>query len=97
MASVNLACSDFNLKNQNMANYHFERWIYKTVLGFLLVSGAIFFMYYVLTHEGRDNWILFGLISSLGGGSGAYLLGSAAVHKVKSDLIKKQKIKDRSG
>ncbi|HET9746828.1 MAG TPA: hypothetical protein VFP97_14025 [Chitinophagaceae bacterium] len=80
-----------------MANHHFERWIYKTVLGFLLVSGAIFFMYYVLTHVGRDNWILFGLISSLGGGIGAYLLSSAAVNKVKSDLIKRQKIKQQAG
>ena len=80
-----------------MSNYHFERWVYKTVLGFLLVSGAIFFMYYVLTHQGRENWILYGLISSLGSGIGAYLLSSAAVNKVKADLIKKQKIKQQSG
>lgn len=79
-----------------MANYHFERWVYKTVIGFLLVSGALFFMYYVLTHEGRDNWILFGLISSLGGGVGAYFLSSGAVNKVKADLIKKQKIKQQT-
>ena len=80
-----------------MSNYHFERWVYKTVLGFLLVAGAIFFMYYVLTHQGRENWILFGLISSLGCSIGAYLLSSAAVNKVKADLIKKQKIKQQSG
>jgi hypothetical protein len=80
-----------------MANYHFERWIYKTILGFLLISGAIFFMYYALTHEGRDNWVWYGLISSLGGGIGAYLLSSGAVNKVKADMIKKQKIKQQSG
>lgn len=80
-----------------MGNYHSERWIYKTVLGFLFVSGAIFFMYYMITHEGRDNWILHGLISSVGGGVGAYLLSSGAVNKVKADMIKKQKIKQQSG
>jgi hypothetical protein len=80
-----------------MANYHFERWVYKTIVGFLLVSGAIFFMYYSITHVMRDNWILFGLISSLGGGIGAYLLSSGAVNKVKADMIKKQKVKQQSG
>lgn len=80
-----------------MANYHFEKWIYKTVLGFLLVAGAIFFMYYQITHIGRDNWILFGLICSVGGAIGVYLLSSGAVNKVKSDMIKKQKIKQQSG
>jgi hypothetical protein len=87
-----------------MANSHFEKWIYKTVLGFLLISGGIFFAYYsiihryyAITHGGRDNWILYALISSIACGFGAYLLSSAAVNKVKSDLIKKQKFKQQSG
>ena len=80
-----------------MANYHFERWVYKTIIGFLLVSGSIFFMYYMLSHEGRDNWILFSLISSVGGGTGAYFLSSGAVNKVKADMIKKQKTKQQTG
>jgi hypothetical protein len=80
-----------------MANYHFERWVFKTILGFLLVAGAIFFMYYEITHEGRDNWVLYSLISSLGGGIGAYFLSNGAVHKVKADMIKKQKVKQQSG
>jgi hypothetical protein len=79
-----------------MSNYHFERWIYKTVLGFLLVAGAIFFMYYSITHEGRDNWLLYGLICSIGGATGVYFLSSAAVNRVKSDMIKKQKMKQQS-
>ncbi len=79
-----------------MANYHFEKWIYKTVLGFLLIGGAIFFMYYSITHEGRDNWLFYGLTCSIGGAIGVYLLSSAAVNKVKSDIIKKQKMKQSS-
>ena len=80
-----------------MGNYHLERWIYKTVMGFLLIAGGIFFMYYSLTHFGRDNWIMYGLICSSAVSIGAYLLGSGAVNKVKSDMIKKQKIKQQSG
>ena len=54
-------------------------------------------MYYSLSHFVRDEWILYSLICSLGVAIGVYLLSSAAVNKVKSDLIKKQKIKQQSG
>jgi hypothetical protein len=80
-----------------MSNYHFERWLYKTVLGFLLVAGGIFFMYYSLSHFIRANWILHSLICSLGISIGVYLLSSGAINKVKSDMIKKQKVKQQSG
>ena len=80
-----------------MGNYHFERWLYKTVLGFLLVAGGIFFMYYSLSHFMHKDWILYGLICSVGIGIGVYLLSSGAVNKVKSDMIKKQKVKQQSG
>jgi hypothetical protein len=80
-----------------MGNYHLERWIYKTVIGFLLVAGGIFFMYYSLSHLLRDDWILYGLICSAGIAIGVYLLCSGAVNKVKGDMIKKQKLKQQSG
>ena len=80
-----------------MSNYHFERWLYKTVLGFLLVAGGIFFMYYSLSHFIRANWILHSVICSLGISIGVYLLSSGAINKVKSDMIKKQKVKQQSG
>ncbi|HET6767191.1 MAG TPA: hypothetical protein VFH08_07325 [Chitinophagaceae bacterium] len=79
-----------------MSNYHFEKWLYKTVLGFLLVAGGIFFMYYALTHFYRDNWIIYGSICSSAVGLGVFLLSSAAVNKVKSDMIKKQKLRQQS-
>ena len=80
-----------------MSNYHFERWLYKTVFGFLLVTGGIFFMYYSLSHFVRANWVLHSLICSLGISIGVYLLSSGAINKVKSDMIKKQKVKQQSG
>lgn len=80
-----------------MGNYHLERWIYKTVVGFLLVAGGIFFMYYSLSHFMRDDWIMYALICSVGVAIGVYFLCSGAVNKVKGDMIKKQKIKQQSG
>jgi hypothetical protein len=79
-----------------MGNYHFEKWLYKTVLGFLLVAGGIFFMYYSLSHFIRANWILHSLICSVGISIGVYLLSSGAINKVKSDMIKKQKVRQQS-
>ena len=79
-----------------MSNYHFEKWLYKTILGFLLISGGIFFMYYSLIHFYRDNWIMFGIICSAAVGIGGFLLSSAAVNKVKSDMIRKQKMRQQS-
>lgn len=55
-------------------------------------------MYYSLTlPKASENWIFFGLISAISVAIGAILLSSAAVNKMKSDLIKKQKIKQQSG
>ncbi len=58
-------------------------------------------MYYSLTYlpakDAKENWVLFGLIISLSAGIGALLLSSATINKVKSDLIKKQKIRQQSG
>lgn len=79
-----------------MSNYHFEKWLFKTILGFLLITGAIFFMYYSLIHFYRDNWIIYGSICSFAVGIGVFLLSGAAVNKVKSDMIKKQKQRQQS-
>lgn len=80
-----------------MSNYHFEKWLYKSILGFILVSGGVFFMYYSIIQFGRENWVLFSIICTAAVGIGTYLMSSAAVNKVKSDIIKKQKIKQQSG
>lgn len=54
-------------------------------------------MYYSLSHFVRDEWVLYGSICASAVGFGTYFLSSGAVNKVKSDMIKKQKIKQQSG
>ncbi len=81
-----------------MSNSHYEKWFIKVPIGFLLVAGGIFFMYYSLRlPEVKDHWITYGLVSAISVALGALLLSSAAINKMKSDLIKKQKIKQQSG
>lgn len=81
-----------------MSNSHYEKWFIKVPIGFILVAGGIFFMYYSLRlPEVNENWVTYGLVSSVSVALGALLLSSAAINKMKSDLIKKQKIKQQSG
>ena len=62
-----------------------------------MIAGGIFFMYYSIINNEKEKWILYGLICGVGIALGVFLLSTAAVNKVKSDLIKKQKIKELSG
>jgi len=81
-----------------MGNHHYEKWIYKTPLGFILIAGGILFMYYSITHfHAKEQWLLYGSVSGVVVAFGVFLLSSAAINKVKSDMIKKQKIKQQSG
>ena len=81
-----------------MSNNHYEKWFLKLPIGFLLIGGGVFFMYYSLTlPEAAENWVIFGLTSGIAIASGALLLSSAAVNKMKSDLIKRQKIRQQTG
>ena len=81
-----------------MSNHHYEKWAFKTPLGFILIAGGIVFMYYSISHlQGKEKWVLYGSISGIAIALGAFLLSSAAINKVKSDLIKKQKIRQMSG
>ena len=98
LKNISKKSSIFVYKFSSMANNHFEKWILKTPLGFLLVAGGIFFMYYSIAQlPYKENWILYGVISALSAAIGVYILCDAAVHKMKSDLIKKQKIRQQSG
>lgn len=82
-----------------MANHHYEKWIIKAPVGFLLIGGGVFFMYYSLTQLGgslKETWVYFGLSSAVAISIGVFILCVAFVHKIKSDLIKKTKLKNQS-
>ena len=77
-----------------MANSHYERWVLKAPVAILFISGGVFFMYYSITQlELKGRWVVYGLISAAAVGIGSFMLASAFINKMKSDLIKKQKAK----
>lgn len=79
-----------------MTNRHTQKFIIRLLAGFGLISGGILVILYMTRlNEVQEEWYIWAAASIVLINSGLFLLGSAFVHKVKSDLIRKQKIKDQ--
>jgi uncharacterized membrane protein HdeD (DUF308 family) len=79
-----------------MSNTHEEKYITKLLVGFALITGGILLIFYTAFERSRkDDWYFWGIVASLLINAGLYFFGSAFVHKVKSDLIKRQKVKEQ--
>ncbi|HEY6506092.1 MAG TPA: hypothetical protein VIZ28_19085 [Chitinophagaceae bacterium] len=80
-----------------MTNRHRQKYISRLLIGLAFFSCGILIIYYTslfLKSETEERYLwIFASIVLLNGG--LLCLGSAIVHKVKSDLIRKQKIKDQ--
>ncbi|HEV8504976.1 MAG TPA: hypothetical protein VGQ53_06240 [Chitinophagaceae bacterium] len=72
-----------------MANKHFNRWLLKMPLGFLFVAAGITAIIYPVNKRPDEEWMIRGGVSIVAFIIGLLLLGSAYIHKVKSDLIKR--------
>jgi uncharacterized membrane protein HdeD (DUF308 family) len=72
-----------------MANKHFKRWLLKMPLGFLLIVAGIAAIIYPVYNRPHEEWMIWGAVSIVTFIVGLLLLGSAYIHKVKSDLIKR--------
>jgi hypothetical protein len=78
-----------------MPNKHYRRWIILMPFGFVVVAAAILIMMYSANRRGPDEWLMWGVISVAGVVLGLSLLGTAFIHKIKSDLIRKQRSKEK--
>jgi hypothetical protein len=65
-------------------------------LGFLVVSAGILVIMYTANKKAEDEWLMWGIISLTVINAGLAILGNAVVHKVKSDLIQKNRSKRSS-
>ncbi len=64
-------------------------------VGFLLVGAGILVIMYSANKRASDEWLIWGIISVTILNAGLGLLGNAFIHKVKSDLIKKQRTRQQ--
>ncbi|MBL7739354.1 MAG: hypothetical protein JNK14_09045 [Chitinophagaceae bacterium] len=79
-----------------MTNRHRQKYISRLLIGLGFVTAGLLVIFYMsLLRPTQEEWYLwaFGVVVLINGG--LLCLGSAVVHKVKSDLIRKQKHKDQ--
>jgi hypothetical protein len=82
-----------------MTNRHRQKYILRLLVGLGLVSGGILVLIYTSfldSKERQQEWFIWASAAILLINGGLLFLGSSVVHKVKSDLIRKQKQKDQS-
>ena len=79
-----------------MSSDHGEKFITKLLVGFGLVTAAIFLIYFIIFNKlMKNDWYYWGIATAILLNAGLYMLVSAAVHKMKSDMIRRQKIKEQ--
>ena len=81
-----------------MTDRHRQKYIIQLLVGMGLISGGILVIIYTSFLKSQDRqgeWYLWAASAMALINGGLFILGNAFVHKVKSDLIKKQKQKDQ--
>ncbi len=73
---------------------HEEKFISKILFGFsALIASVLVILYACFERTQYDDWYFWGIIAAVLLCLGVYLMLSGFVHKVKSDLIRKQKVR----
>jgi len=79
-----------------MSSKHTEKFITKLLLGFAFVTAGIMLIFYVTFERRQDeDWYFWGIVASVAINVGLYFLLSAFVHKIKSDFIKRQRLREQ--
>lgn len=75
-----------------MNNKHEKRFIINMLVGLLLITtGVSCIIYAGSTDEHNKDWTFWAVISSLAINAGLLFLGSSLIHKIKADLIRRQR------
>jgi hypothetical protein len=79
-----------------MTNKHEKKFIINMLIGFALTTGGISSVIFAsFTDEHKMDWIFWAAISAVAINAGLLFLGSSLIHKVKADLIRRQKQKSK--
>ncbi len=80
-----------------MSNKHEKKFLRNMLIGFFLTTcGVSAIIYAAFTDVYKLDWIFWAAISAVTINAGLLFLGSALIHKVKADLIRRQKQKSES-
>jgi uncharacterized membrane protein HdeD (DUF308 family) len=84
-------------KLTDMSNKHEKKFLINMLIGFILTtSGISAIIYSAFTDEHKMDWIFWAAISAVAINAGLLFLGSSLIHKVKADLIRRQKQKSKT-
>ena len=79
-----------------MSNKHEKKFIINMLIGFLFTTtGISSVIYFASIDEHKIDWFLWAVIPVVTINAGLIFLGSAFIHKVKADLIRRQRQKTK--
>ncbi|MBC7947596.1 MAG: hypothetical protein H7Y42_06930 [Chitinophagaceae bacterium] len=80
-----------------MTNRHRQKYISRMLIGFGFITPGILSICYISVLKSKpEEWYLWAAAAIVLINGGLLCLGSAVIHKVKSDLIRKQRQKDQN-
>ena len=79
-----------------MSNKHEKKFIIHMLIGFLLTTtGISSIIYFAYIDEHKVDWFLLASVPVVTINAGLIFLGSAFIHKVNADLIRRQRQKTK--
>lgn len=80
-----------------MNKKHEKKYTINMVIGFILTTiGISTIVYIAFADDPKFDWVFWAIVSALVINAGLLFLGSALVHKVKADLIRRQRQKTKT-
>jgi len=80
-----------------MSNKHEKKFIINMFFGLLFTTAGISSIIYAcFTKENEHDWIFWAIVPVITINTGLLFMGSSIIHKVKADLIRRQKQKTRT-
>ena len=79
-----------------MSTGHGEKYVTKLLFGFGFITAAVFLFYFVSFNLAiKEDWYFWGIATAVLFNVGLFLLVTAAVHKMKNDMIRRQKSREQ--
>ena len=79
-----------------MSNSHGRKYIFNLFAGLVLITAGLGLLGYASFNQPKAEWLYWTLASIIITVAGLLLLSNGIVHKVKADLIRRQKSRSRS-
>ncbi|HEY2721846.1 MAG TPA: hypothetical protein VGI82_08975 [Chitinophagaceae bacterium] len=80
-----------------MSNKHHQKWLLQMPVGFILIGLGVLLITYSGNKRPAEEWFAWGMGAVVVVIVGLGVLGNAYIHKVKSDLIRRERSKHQQG